>query len=127
MRIIAPLNFREMDNLIKQVQETFVEKKSHPDFKAGDTIVVSYKIVEGNKERIQKFQGVVLQRRNTTFTIRKISNGVGVERIFPYNSPFIDSIEVMKKGKVRRARLFYLRDAKGKSAKIKEKISAVTA
>jgi large subunit ribosomal protein L19 len=127
MRIIAPLNYREMDNLIKQVQETFVEKKSHPDFKAGDTIVVSYKIVEGNKERIQKFQGVVLQRRNTTFTIRKISNGVGVERIFPYNSPFIDSIEVMKKGKVRRARLFYLRDAKGKSAKIKEKISAVMA
>ena len=116
-----------MDNLIKQVQETLVEQKSHPDFKAGDTIIVSYKIVEGNKERIQKFQGVVLQRRNTTFTLRKISNGVGVERIFPYNSPFIDSIEVLKKGKVRRARLFYLRDAKGKAAKIKEKISSVTA
>lgn len=116
-----------MDNLIKQVQEMFAKEKSHPEFKAGDTITVSYKIVEGNKERIQKFQGVVLQRRNTTFTVRKISNGIGVERIFPYNSPFIDSIEVLKKGKVRRARLFYLRDAKGKAAKIKEKISSVTA
>lgn len=127
MRNIAPLNFREMENIIKQVQQELVEKKSHPEFKAGDTIILSYKIVEGNKERIQKFQGVVLQKRNTTFTLRKISNGVGVERIFPYNSPFIDSIEVLKKGKVRRARLFYLRDAKGKAAKIKEKISAVTA
>ncbi|MCX7743189.1 MAG: 50S ribosomal protein L19 [Flavobacteriales bacterium] len=116
-----------MENIIKQVQQELVEKKSHPAFKAGDTIILSYKIVEGNKERIQKFQGIVLQKRNTTFTIRKISNGVGVERIFPYNSPFIDSIEVLKKGKVRRARLFYLRDAKGKAAKIKEKISAVTA
>lgn len=116
-----------MENIIKQVQQELVEKKSHPEFKAGDTIILSYKIVEGNKERIQKFQGIVLQKRNTTFTIRKISNGVGVERIFPYNSPFIDSIEVLKKGKVRRARLFYLRDAKGKAAKIKEKISAVTA
>lgn len=120
-------NFRKMDNLIKQVQEMLVEKKSHPEFKAGDTIAISYKIVEGNKERIQKFQGVVLQRRNTTFTVRKISNGIGVERIFPYNSPFIDSIEVLKRGKVRRARLFYLRDAKGKAAKIKEKISSFTA
>lgn len=127
MRNIAPLNFREMENIIKQVQQELVEKKSHPEFNAGDTIILSYKIVEGNKERIQKFQGVVLQKRNTTFTLRKISNGVGVERIFPYNSPFIDSIEVLKKGKVRRARLFYLRDAKGKAAKIKEKISAVTA
>lgn len=127
MRNIAPLNFREMENIIKQVQQELVEQKSHPEFKAGDTIILSYKIVEGNKERIQKFQGVVLQKRNTTFTLRKISNGVGVERIFPYNSPFIDSIEVLKKGKVRRARLFYLRDAKGKAAKIKEKISAVTA
>lgn len=124
MRIIAPLNFREMENIIKQVQQELVEQKSHPEFKAGDTIILSYKIVEGNKERIQKFQGIVLQKRNTTFTIRKISNGVGVERIFPYNSPFIDSIEVLKKGKVRRARLFYLREAKGKAAKIKEKISA---
>lgn len=127
MRNIAPLNFREMENIIKQVQQELVEQKSHPEFKAGDTIILSYKIVEGNKERIQKFQGVVLQKRNTTFTLRKISNGVGVERIFPYNSPFIDSIEVLKKGKVRRARLFYLREAKGKAAKIKEKISAVTA
>lgn len=124
MRKIAPLKFREMENIIKQVQQELVEKKSHPEFKAGDTIILSYKIVEGNKERIQKFQGIVLQKRNTTFTIRKVSNGVGVERIFPYNSPFIDSIEVLKRGKVRRARLFYLRDAKGKAAKIKEKISA---
>ncbi len=124
MRKIALLKFREMENIIKQVQQELVEKKSHPEFKAGDTIILSYKIVEGNKERIQKFQGIVLQKRNTTFTIRKVSNGVGVERIFPYNSPFIDSIEVLKSGKVRRARLFYLRDAKGKAAKIKEKISA---
>ncbi|MCZ2443400.1 MAG: 50S ribosomal protein L19 [Flavobacteriales bacterium] len=111
-----------MDNLIKQVQEKLVAANNLPEFKSGDTIILSYKIREGSKERIQKFQGIVLQKKTATFTLRKISNGVGVERIFPYNSPFISDIEVLKKGKVRRARLFYLREAKGKAAKIKERI-----
>ena len=96
-----------------------------PDFKAGDTITVHYKIKEGNKERIQQFQGVVLQRKGSgvteTFTIRKMSGNVGVERIFPVNSPFIESIKVNKSGKVRRARIFYFRERTGKSARIKEK------
>jgi large subunit ribosomal protein L19 len=95
-----------------------------PDFKAGDRITVHYKIKEGNKERIQQFQGDVIQRRNgginEMFTVRKISNGVGVERIFPLHSPFIDKIEVNRKGKVRRARIFYLRNQIGKAARIKE-------
>jgi large subunit ribosomal protein L19 len=102
--------------------------KDMPDFKSGDTITVSYKIKEGNKERIQQFQGVVLQRRNThaseTFTVRKISSGIGVERIFPINSPFIEKIEVNRRGIVRRARIFYLRERRGKSARIKERISS---
>jgi len=98
-----------------------------PSFIAGDTVNVHVKIKEGAKERIQQYQGVVLQKRNAghpgeTFTVRKISNGIAVERIFPVLSPSIDKIEVMRRGKVRRARLFYLRDAKGKAAKIKEKI-----
>lgn len=97
-----------------------------PDFAPGDTITVYYKIKEGEKERIQLYQGVVLQIRNsganTTFTVRKISNGIGVERIFPLHSPYIDRIEINKKGKTRRARLFYLRKAAGKAARIKEKI-----
>jgi len=95
-----------------------------PDFKAGDRVTVHYKIKEGNKERIQQFQGDVIQRRNgginEMFTVRKISNGVGVERIFPLHSPFIDKIEVNRKGKVRRARIFYLRNQIGKAARIKE-------
>jgi len=111
--------------IIKFVQNTFVDTKEHPSFKAGDTITVSYKIIEGNKERIQQFQGVVLQRTGggttETFTIRKISGNIGVERIFPINSPFIEEIKVNKKGVVRRARIFYLRKLKGKKAKIKEK------
>jgi large subunit ribosomal protein L19 len=98
-----------------------------PSFKAGDTINVHVKIVEGNKERIQQFQGTVIQRKNPstngeTFTVRKISNGIGVERIFPLLSPSIDKIELLREGKVRRARLYYLRGRQGKSAKIKEKI-----
>lgn len=97
-----------------------------PDFKAGDTVTVNYKIKEGNKERVQQYQGVVMQRRGfgvtETFTVRKISNNIGVERIFPVNSPFIDSIEINKKGVVRKARIFYLRERTGKSARIKEKI-----
>ena len=116
------------------------EQKAFPDFKAGDTITVAYKIKEDSakgesKERIQKFRGIVIQKRGAgiskTFTVRKMSNGIGVERIFPYNSPFIDSIELNKSGKVRRARIFYLRGLTGKKARIKEKkratVSAATA
>lgn len=99
--------------------------KELPAFRAGDTIAVHYKIKEGNKERTQVFQGVVLQRRGSgqaeTFTIRKMSGGTGVERIIPVNSPFIDKIDIIKNGKVRRARIFYLRERKGKSARIKER------
>jgi large subunit ribosomal protein L19 len=111
-------------DLIKLV-ETAYNQKEIPAFKAGDNITVHYKIREGTKERIQQFQGAVLQRRNTglssTFTVRKISNGVGVERIFPMYSPNIDKIDVNNRGKVRRARLFYLRELTGKKARIKEK------
>lgn len=96
-----------------------------PDFKAGDTVNVYVKIIEGNKQRIQLYQGDVIQRKNygtpgETFTVRKISNGVGVERIFPILSPNIDRIEVIRRGKVRRAKLFYLRGKHGRAAKIKE-------
>lgn len=102
-----------------------VPTKNFPNFKAGDTITVFNKIVEGAKERIQQFQGVVIQRSGTgateTFTIRKLSNGIGVERIFPLSSPFVDKIEVNKHGVVRRARIFYLRDLTGKKARIKER------
>jgi len=114
-------------DLIKFAEDTLVEKKTHPDFKAGDTVTVHYKIIEGTKERIQQYQGVVLQRKGSgasqTFTVRKISNGVGVERIFPLYSPKIDKIIVDKKGIVRRARIFYLRDISGKKARIEEKKS----
>ena len=112
-------------DLVKFAEEALIEKKEFPEFKAGDTVTVVYKIKEGNKEREQLFQGVVIQRKGTattgTFTIRKISGGVGVERIFPINSPKIASIEVNKRGKVRRARIFYLRDMVGKSARIEER------
>lgn len=112
-------------DLLKVAQEQLIEKKQWPDFKSGDTITVYYKIIEGNKEREQLFQGVVLQRRGAglteTFTIRKISGGVGVERIFPINSPKLTRIDVNKRGKVRRARIFYLRDMIGKNARIEEK------
>lgn len=110
--------------LMKYV-DSLTEKKDYPAFKSGDTVSVSYKIIEGNKERLQTFQGVVIQRSGSgtteTFTVRKISNGVGVERIFPFSSPFIESIVVNKRGVVRRARLFYLRGLTGKKARIKEK------
>ena len=96
-----------------------------PEFGTGDTVVVHVKVVEGDKERIQLFQGVVLQRRgngiNATFTVRKVSNGIGVERIFPLHSPRLAKIERLRQGKVRRAKLFYLRGLKGKAAKIEEK------
>jgi large subunit ribosomal protein L19 len=107
------------------VEKEFEIKNEFPKFKAGDTITVHYKIREGNKERIQQYRGVVLQRSGSgnteTFTVRKISGNVGVERIFPLSSPFIDKIEVNKYGKVRRARIFYLRDLTGKKARIREK------
>jgi large subunit ribosomal protein L19 len=112
-------------DLVKFVEEQVVEKKTLPAFKAGDTISVHYKIREGNKERIQVYQGVVIQRNSAgsteTFTVRKMSNGVGVERIFPINSPNIAKIEVNSVGKVRRAKLFYLRELTGKAARIKAK------
>ncbi|KAA3648578.1 MAG: 50S ribosomal protein L19 [Bacteroidetes bacterium] len=111
---------------IKFVEQDFIEAKELPDFGAGDTVAVAYKIKEGNKERIQIFQGTVIQRRNTgvneTFTVRKVSGGMGVERVFPVTSPAIDHIKVIKSGSVRRARIFYLRDRTGKSARIKERI-----
>lgn len=112
-------------DLVKFAEDALVEKKEYPAFKAGDTITVVYKIKEGNKEREQLFQGVVLQRKGSgatkTFTVRKISNGIGVERIFPLNSPKISRIELNKRGVVRRARIFYLRDIAGKKARIEEK------
>ncbi|MDN5216298.1 50S ribosomal protein L19 [Fulvivirgaceae bacterium BMA12] len=117
-----------MSELIKLIEQEYAEKRKElPDFKAGDSVNVHVRIREGNKERIQQFQGTVIQRRhgNTngeTFTVRKISNGIGVERIFPLLSPNIEKIEVVRKGKVRRARLFYLRGRQGKAARIKEKL-----
>lgn len=107
------------------VDKELEAKQEFPKFIAGDTITVHYKIIEGNKERIQQFRGVVLQRSGSghteTFTVRKMSGNIGVERIFPVASPFINKIEVNKHGKVRRARIFYLRDLTGKKARIKEK------
>ena len=127
MRNVAIKTVLDMD-LIKVVNDAFANENvaNYPKFKAGDTITVTYRIKEGDKERLQKFRGVVIQLRGAspatkTFTIRKISNGVGVERIFPFSSTFIDSIEMNKVGKVRRARIFYLRQLSGKKARIKEK------
>jgi large subunit ribosomal protein L19 len=112
-------------DLVKFAEDTLIEKQQYPDFKAGDTVTVVYRIKEGNKEREQLFQGVVLQRKGhgstRTFTVRKVSNGVGVERIFPLYSPRISRIELNKRGVVRRARIFYLRDISGKKARIEEK------
>lgn len=116
-----------MNHLLKLVEAEYQEiRKNMPDFGAGDTVNVHVKIKEGNKERIQQFRGTVIQRRNPntngeTFTVRKVSGGVGVERIFPLLSPSLDKIEVVRRGKVRRARLFYLRGKSGKAARIKEK------
>ena len=114
-----------MDELIRIAEEAMWERKEFPAFKSGDTITVTYKIVEGSKERQQSFRGVVIQIKGhgatKTFTIRKISNGIGVERIFPLNSPDIVGIEVNKVGLVRRARIYYLRQLTGKKARIKEK------
>ncbi len=113
-----------MESLIKYVQDEFVTKKEFPKFSAGDTITVYYEIKEGEKTRTQFFKGVVIQRRGTgsteTFTIRKMSGTVGVERIFPINLPALQKIEVNKKGKVRRSRIYYFRGLTGKKARIKE-------
>lgn len=110
---------------IKFVEEQLFAKTDVPDFKAGDNVVVSYRIIEGSKERIQDFRGDVLkivgEGHTKTFTVRKISGGVGVERIFQLYSPNIASIKVLKRGKVRRAKLYYLRDLVGKKARIKER------
>ena len=117
-----------MSDLIKLVEAEYAEARSkHPDFNAGDTVNVHVRIREGNKERVQQFRGTVIQRKNPntngeTFTVRKVSNGIGIERIFPVLSPNIDKIELVRKGKVRRARLYYLRGRQGKAARIKEKI-----
>ncbi|MBP5365132.1 MAG: 50S ribosomal protein L19 [Bacteroidales bacterium] len=112
-------------DLIKVAEAAFKTGIEMPSFKAGDTISVAYKIVEGNKERIQAFKGVVIQIKgegvNKRFTVRKMSGNVGVERIFPMNSPFIDKVELLRQGKVRRARIYYLRNLTGKKARIKEK------
>ncbi|MFA5574358.1 MAG: 50S ribosomal protein L19 [Brumimicrobium sp.] len=112
-------------DLIKEVQNEFAINNNLPEFGAGDTVAVEYKIREGEKERIQEFAGVVIQRRGQgsteTFTVRKISGGVGVERIFPVQSPFIESIKILKRGAVRRARIFYFRERTGKAARIREK------
>ena len=114
-----------MDNLIKIAEASMWAEKEVPSFKRGDTITVTYKIVEGNKERLQSFRGTVIQIKGhgvtKMFTIRKISDGIGVERIFPLYSPHIDSIEVNQRGVVRRARIYYLRGLTGKKARIKEK------
>ena len=113
-----------MEPLLKYVQDNCIEKKDFPDFSAGDTITVYYEIKEGDKKRTQFFKGVVIQRKGhgvtATFTIRKMSGTVGVERIFPVNMPALQKIEVNKKGKVRRARIYYFRGLTGKKARIKE-------
>ncbi len=112
-------------NLIKIAEEAFATGKEHPEFKSGDTVTVAYRIKEGNKERVQQYRGVVIKisghQEKKRFTVRKMSDNVGVERIFPLNSPFIDSITVNKHGKVRRAKLYYLRALTGKKARIKER------
>jgi large subunit ribosomal protein L19 len=111
--------------LLQYVEDTYIAKQEFPKFRPGDTITVDYKIREGNKERVQSFRGIVLQINgegaNKTFTVRKISSGIGVERIIPFASPFIDKITVNKLGVVRRAKIFYLRGRTGKAARIKER------
>ncbi len=111
-------------NLINVVEERY-KRKDAPVFSIGDTVRVHVKVVEGDKERIQPYEGIVISRRGSslreTFTVRKVSFGVGVERVFPLHSPVIEKVEVLKQGDVRRAKLYYLRDKKGRDAKVKEK------
>ena len=125
----AVLKFWVMNAAVAYVHEQLTGKKDFPKFKAGDNITVNYKIIEGNKERIQSFRGDVIKCQGegstATFTVRKISDGVGVERLFPFFSPNIDSIVLNKSGRVRRARLYYQRGRSGKSARIQEKKRAL--
>lgn len=118
-----------MQSAVQFVHEQLTGKKEYPKFKAGDNITVNYKIIEGNKERIQSFKGDVIKVQGegatATFTVRKISDGVGVERLFPFFSPNIESVVLHKVGRVRRAKLYYQRERSGKSARIKEKRQAV--
>jgi len=120
-----------MNAAVAFVHEQLTGKKDFPKFKPGDNITVNYKIIEGNKERIQSFRGDVLKKQGqgstATFTVRKISDGVGVERVFPFFSPNIDSIILNKAGRVRRAKLYYQRERSGKSARIQEKKRALEA
>lgn|SRR4028118_1241427 len=112
-------------NVLDQIENLYLRKDQVPDFTSGDTVKVHVKVKEGDKERIQIFQGVVIGRRGggtrETFTVRKMSGGVGVERIFPLNSPTVDKLEVIRRGKVRRAKLYYLRNLRGKAARIEER------
>jgi len=112
-------------DLMRVAEEAFANKKEYPAFKSGDTVTVSYRITEGNKERIQQYRGVVIRISGhgdkKRFTVRKMSENIGVERVFPMDSPFIDNIVLNKVGKVRRAKLYYLRKLTGKKARIKEK------
>ena len=116
-----------MSNIIAEVKELLIPKKENPEFNIGDNISVHYKIIEGNKERIQIYRGDVIYKCGTglsqTFCVRKLSNGVGVERVFPLNSPMIEKIELNKSGSVRRSKIYYIRDLKGKAMRIKEKRS----
>jgi len=116
-----------MSLLLDFVKKTLTPEVKHPNFKAGDTVTVHYKIKEGDKERIQQYTGVVIQRKNeratASFTVRKISNGIGVERIFPLASPFVEKVEINKVGDVRRAKMYYLRERTGKAARIRERIT----
>ena len=118
-------------DLIKIAEEAFATQKEHPAFKSGDTVTISYRIKEGNKERIQQYRGVVIRisgdGEKKRFTVRKMSENVGVERIFPIESPFIEQIVVNKVGRVRRSKLYYLRNLTGKKARIKEKRGTATA
>jgi large subunit ribosomal protein L19 len=111
-------------NQLDQVESVYF-RQGHPDFKPGDSVRVHVRVVEGDKQRIQVFQGVVIARRGggtrETFTVRKISGGIGVERIFPFHSPNVDKIEVIRRGRVRRAKLYYLRNLRGKAARIDER------
>ena len=126
VKLQASLTIEKTMDLIKVVEEAFATpKKQFDDFGPGDTVNVAYRIKEGNKERIQQYRGVVIRisgnQDKKRFTVRKISDGVGVERIFPMDSPFIESVTVIKYGKVRRAKLYYLRNLTGKKARIKER------
>ena len=122
---------QEKMDLIKIAEEAFATQKEHPAFKSGDTVTISYRIKEGNKERIQQYRGVVIrisgEGDKKRFTVRKMSENVGVERIFPIESPFIEQIVVNKVGRVRRSKLYYLRNLTGKKARIKEKRGTATA